>query len=185
MSPRSIPGPCLEPHVPERTYQRGAPTRAPRDHPTEIYLRRNAAMQAAQSPKAVNPVFRATRETCLPYLPILHSPAEDLDFFSNHVLQHDKVWVAECDRGIVGFCAFGNGWLNHLYVQPSLHRSGICSTLLRIAIRDCDTLKLWVFQQNLQAIKFYESHGFTLVRMTDGSENEERVPDALYQRSKT
>lgn len=33
-------------------------------------------------------------------------------------------------------------------------------------------------------IKFYESHGFGLVKKTDGAENEERVPDALYQRIK-
>ena len=111
-----------------------------------------------------------------------HTPAEDVAFFSTHVLTHDTVWVAESSDEIVGFCAFGDGWLNHLYVQPSLHRSGIGSALLRIAIRECDSLKLWVFQQNVQARTFYESHGFALVKLTDGSENEERVPDALYQR---
>lgn len=43
-----------------------------------------------------------------------------------------------------------------------------------------DVLQLWAFQRNLRAIKFYERHGFRLVRETDGSGNEEREPDALY-----
>jgi ribosomal protein S18 acetylase RimI-like enzyme len=119
----------------------------------------------------------------LPYLPVLHTPAEDLEFFSGQVLRSDTVWVAECASGIVGFCAFGNGWLNHLYVMPSVHRAGIGSELLRIALRETEALRLWVFQQNAAAIAFYESHGFRLVRMTDGSENEEQVPDALYERA--
>jgi ribosomal protein S18 acetylase RimI-like enzyme len=119
----------------------------------------------------------------LPYLPVLHTPAEDLEFFSGQVLRADTVWVAECASAIVGFCAFGNGWLNHLYVMPSVHRAGIGSELLRIALRETEALRLWVFQQNAAAIAFYESHGFRLVRMTDGSENEEQVPDALYERA--
>jgi L-threonylcarbamoyladenylate synthase len=41
-------------------------------------------------------------------------------------------------------------------------------------------LQLWVFQQNAQARRFYERHGFVLLRETDGSGNEERTPDALY-----
>lgn len=67
--------------------------------------------------------------------------------------------------------------------MPSVHRAGIGSELLRIALRETEALRLWVFQQNAAAIAFYESHGFRLVRMTDGSENEEQVPDALYERA--
>ena len=40
--------------------------------------------------------------------------------------------------------------------------------------------QLWVFQQNATARRFYERRGFVLVRETDGSDNEERTPDALY-----
>lgn len=42
-------------------------------------------------------------------------------------------------------------------------------------------LQLWVFAQNVRAISFYERHGFVRVRETDGSENEEQVPDGLFE----
>ena len=42
-------------------------------------------------------------------------------------------------------------------------------------------LKLWVFQQNTPAIGFYSRRGFHLVEPRDGSGNEEREPDALYE----
>jgi ribosomal protein S18 acetylase RimI-like enzyme len=41
-------------------------------------------------------------------------------------------------------------------------------------------LQLWVFQRNAGARRFYERHGFRLVKLTDGSANMEREPDALY-----
>ncbi len=132
---------------------------------------------------AIAALFRATRQTCLPYLPVLHTADEDVEFFSAQVLVHDIVWVAERAGRIAGFCAFGNGWLNHLYVHKDFQRSGIGSKLLAIAARENDTLTLWVFQENLSAIRFYESHGFRLIATTDGAENEERLPDALYRRA--
>lgn len=90
--------------------------------------------------------------------------------------------VAEQAARIVGFCAFGRGWLNHLYVDPSYQGLGIGGELLRIAMQSRGRLTLWVFQQNAQAIRFYESHGFRLIETTDGAKNEEGVPDALYRR---
>lgn len=126
-------------------------------------------------------LFRSTRIACMPYLPVLHTAEEDLAFFRSQVLRKDEVWIAECERQIAGFCAFGNGWLNHLYVERAFHRRGIGSALLRIAERSNKTLDLWVFQQNVSATKFYEAHGFRLVEKTDGSENEERTPDAHYR----
>jgi ribosomal protein S18 acetylase RimI-like enzyme len=38
-------------------------------------------------------------------------------------------------------------------------------------------LRLWVFEPNEGAIRFYENHGFTTIRKTDGRDNEEKVPD--------
>jgi ribosomal protein S18 acetylase RimI-like enzyme len=40
---------------------------------------------------------------------------------------------------------------------------------------------LFVFQANAGARRFYEAHGFTLLRLSDGQDNEECCPDALYQ----
>jgi ribosomal protein S18 acetylase RimI-like enzyme len=53
--------------------------------------------------------------------------------------------------------------------------------LLTAAREDVAELSLWVFQSNTQARRFYERQGFTLVELTDGAANEERLPDALYR----
>jgi hypothetical protein len=44
-----------------------------------------------------------------------------------------------------------------------------------------DGFRLWVFQRNTQARTFYEHRGMRVVELTDGSRNEEREPDALYE----
>jgi len=48
----------------------------------------------------------------------------------------------------------------------------------------CDgaAVSFWVFQRNLAARRFYERHGSRLIEMTDGALNEEREPDALYEK---
>ncbi|MBI1777836.1 MAG: GNAT family N-acetyltransferase [Proteobacteria bacterium] len=112
-------------------------------------------------------------------MPVLHTPAEDLAFFSAHVLRDPAVWVVDA-AGIVGFSAFRPGWVDHLYVHPDHHRRGVGRSLLRRAMETEGKLRLWVFQKNTRAIAFYEAQGFKLVKTTDGSGNEEKQPDALY-----
>ncbi|HEV3087359.1 MAG TPA: GNAT family N-acetyltransferase, partial [Candidatus Elarobacter sp.] len=88
---------------------------------------------------------------------------------------------AERDGALVGFCAYRDGWLDHLYVHPDHLRRRIGTALLRKATDANAKLQLWTFQRNAGAIGFYESQGFTLLKLTDGRENEEREPDALYK----
>jgi ribosomal protein S18 acetylase RimI-like enzyme len=38
----------------------------------------------------------------------------------------------------------------------------------------------YTFQRNARARAFYESQGFRIIKMTDGSRNEEREPDIRY-----
>jgi ribosomal protein S18 acetylase RimI-like enzyme len=54
------------------------------------------------------------------------------------------------------------------------------TSLLTVAQDASDRLQLWTFQRNTNARRFYERHGFALVRRTDGSRNEAKEPDALY-----
>ncbi len=44
-----------------------------------------------------------------------------------------------------------------------------------------ERLEPWVFQENDGARRFYERHGFQLVRLTDGAGNTEQEPDARYE----
>ena len=101
--------------------------------------------------------------------------------------RHEDVWLAEEDGRPLGFLAIRRsrteGWdvLEKIYVEPDAQSRGIGTVLLDKAkeLRPAG-LHLWVFQKNEGARRLYERHGFRLVKLTDGSENMEREPDALY-----
>jgi hypothetical protein len=42
-------------------------------------------------------------------------------------------------------------------------------------------LDAWTFQRNAPARRFYVARGFRLITETDGKQNEEQEPDALYR----
>jgi putative acetyltransferase len=134
---------------------------------------------------AIAALFRLSRNTALPDLPDLHTPDDDRAFFHDHVFATCAVWVAEDANVLTGFCAFRNGWIDHLYVHPAHQRQGVGSALLRPAMEANETLHLWTFQRNAGARAFYEAHGFSCVRTTNGEANEEHEPDALYAWSRS
>jgi ribosomal protein S18 acetylase RimI-like enzyme len=98
-------------------------------------------------------------------------------------MPRQDVVVAESNAGIVGFIAMSEGGMvEHLYVRPGHQRMGVGTALLDQAKRRMPRgFRLWVFQANEAARRFYEKHGLRVVRLTDGSGNEERTPDALYE----
>jgi len=128
-------------------------------------------------------VFSVSREAAMPFLPVLHTPEEDRAFFRTRVFPTCEIWVAD-ENGITGFIAFREGWIEHLYIHPAHHRRGLGRTLLAQAKSRFAELQLWAFRKNYNAIAFYEANGFRLVRQTDGAENAEREPDALYSWSR-
>jgi len=130
-------------------------------------------------------IFRRSRSG-MTYVPPV--PEEHLPLIAGHIAEHEEVWLAEEDGRPLGFLAIDrsrlNGWevLEKLYVEPDVQNRGIGTALLdqAKALRP-DGLVLWVFQKNVGARRFYERHGFHLVKLTDGAENMEREPDALYR----
>ena len=125
-------------------------------------------------------VFIASFES-LTFLPMLHTHDEHREFVRNLVM-HDEVWVAEEDGRIVGMAALAGDVLGQLYVHPAFQGRGAGSALFETATkRRPKGFTLWVFQQNDRARTFYDHRGCKLVRVTDGSGNEEKTPDALYQ----
>jgi GNAT superfamily N-acetyltransferase len=135
----------------------------------------------ADESDALAALFRQSRTMALPYLPDVHTPEEDRAFFRDRVFVVCDVWVAEVDGTPTGFCAFRDGWIDHLYVHPAHQRRGVGAALLRKPMSVRERLALWTFQRNANARRFYETHGFRCVRLTDGHDNEEREPDALYE----
>ncbi len=113
----------------------------------------------------------------MPWLAVVHTPAEDVDFFTNRVLAEQTVLVAEHAGERAGFAACRGSWLNHLYVAPRHWSFGIGSALIARVQASHDRLELWAFQRNEGARRFYRRHGFHDTEYTDGDNNEEREPD--------
>ena len=122
-------------------------------------------------------LHRASRARAMPWLPVLHTPDEDLAFFRDSVLPDQTVLVAEVSGQVVGFAAYADGWLNHLYMAPDHSGSGIGSRLLSRVQAASSILQLWAFQNNHGARAFYARHGFQEIEFTDGARNEENMPD--------
>jgi GNAT superfamily N-acetyltransferase len=129
-------------------------------------------------------VHRMSFDQALPTLTGLHTPDEDRWFFRERMFATCQLWGHFDDEQLVGFIAFREGWIDQLYVLPSSQGQGIGVALLHVAKSSFGRLSLWTFQRNGNARRFYEKHGFLLVKETDGSTNEEREPDALYSWSR-
>jgi GNAT superfamily N-acetyltransferase len=127
--------------------------------------------------------IRARNE--MDYLPRV--PDEAAGPISARIRENEEVWVAEEEGRLLGFLAIGHSRdldapvLEKLHVEPAAQNRGIGTALLAKAkeLRP-DELYLWVFQKN-PARRLYERHDFELVKLTDGAENMEREPDALYR----
>jgi ribosomal protein S18 acetylase RimI-like enzyme len=147
------------------------------DYPRAVRSRRAEPGDA----EAVADVFLAAYAE-MSYLPELHTAEETRGWIGDVVLSNLEVWVAEDGDRVVGFAALGDDLLEHLYVHPEAQSRGVGTALLALSKeRRPGGLRLWVFQKNVGARRFYERHGFRVAQLTDGRGNEEGEPDALYE----
>jgi GNAT superfamily N-acetyltransferase len=130
----------------------------------DLYLRaREAALRAGSIPPGV------------------HDDDDVRGHFASHIVEDCELWVAEQDGALAGILVLDGEFVDQLYVEPGLTGRGIGSALLAVAKRERPQgLRLWTFQTNTGARRFYVRHGFVEVRRTDGRDNEERAPDVLY-----
>lgn len=135
----------------------------------------------AADAQAIGTLHRHTMRTSLPFLPELHTLADVIGYVGREILPNNEVWIAEEGERAVGYIAFDPSWINHLYIDPDFQGQAIGPQLLALALADGRRRRLWVFQQNARARRFYETRGFVLLALTDGSGNEEKTPDALYE----
>lgn len=126
---------------------------------------------------AIARIHRVARQKAMPWLPVLHTPEQDLWYFNTMVLPVENVLIVREKKQPVGFISFHQGWLNHLYIAPHRWGFGLGIGLLEAARSDLDHLQLWVFQENTNARNFYSKHGFLEREFTDGRGNEEKMPD--------
>lgn len=111
----------------------------------------------------------------------LHTDAETLAWMRDTVFVSQQVLVAEGKEGnVAGYLALEGDLVTGLYIRAGDRRLGIGSALLEAAKSlSPDGLRLWVFQPNTDAIRFYTRHGFRTLLETDGRDNDEKVPDLL------
>jgi putative acetyltransferase len=145
-----------------------------------LFRQQSASIRQASPDDAgiIGGIFVRARDA-MTYLPRI--PDGDRPNLGGWITARYEVWVIE-DRGrIVGFAGISKGWLDHLYVDPDSHGAGFGSMLLEhVKSLQPEGVRLWLFQKNAGARRFYERHGFRLEKVTDGSGNLEREPDALY-----
>jgi GNAT superfamily N-acetyltransferase len=125
-------------------------------------------------------VHRAAFNHAMPWLVGLHTPEEDRWFYREHVFAACRVCGRFDGDVLSGIIAFRDGWVEQLYVLPAVQGCGVGTELLDVAKHACERLKLWTFQRNALARRFYEARGFTLIEQTNGTRNEEKEPDARY-----
>ena len=102
--------------------------------------------------------------------------------FLKTLVNENRIFLAldeETDKA-VGILAIAGEFINQLYIHTDYQDRGIGTRLLNLAKNLSNgTLRLYTFEVNKQAQQFYEKHGFEVIGR--GFENEEHLPDILYE----
>jgi ribosomal protein S18 acetylase RimI-like enzyme len=134
----------------------------------------------------ISEVILSSRKAFLPYAPIVHPDAEVRQWVREVLVPSGGVTLACAGGSVVGVlvtaCESNVSWVNQLYLAPSHTGQGIGTRLLAHALASLERpVRLYTFQANTRASSFYERHGFKAIAFSDGSANEERCPDVLYE----
>ena len=135
---------------------------------------------------SVAEVYLRSRKELVACAPLVHSDEAVREWIRRHLIPSGRTTVAVVDAQVVGFLAVSKGadcsWIDHLYLLPTRVGRGIGTQLLELARNELPPpIRLYTFQANQQARRFYERHGFQAVAFGDGSGNEEKCPDILYE----
>ena len=126
-------------------------------------------------------VHRTAFDAALPWLAGRYTPAQDRWFYRERMFAECRMWGAFDGLRMIAVIAFRTGWIDQLYVLPDAQGTGVGTSLVHIAQGAFDLLRLWTYQRNAHARRFYQRRGFVLAETTDGARNEEKEPDALYR----
>ena len=149
--------------------------------PREVLLRPATADDAS----AVADVLLSSRKAFLPYA-CLRTDEDVQGWVRSVLVPTGGVTVAIAEGSPAGVLATardaGVSWVTQLYVAPAHIDQGVGTLLLSHALANLPLpVRLWCFQRNARARRFYERRGFNAIRFTDGHANEERLPDILYE----
>ena len=136
--------------------------------------------------EAVAGILIETRTEFMPYAPSAHGDAELRGWVRTELIPGGGVVVAEDQGHVVGVMATAKGagcsWITQMAVRPERVGRGIGARMLASALAAlASPIRLYTFQANTRARRFYERHGFVAIEFTDGQGNEEHCPDVLYE----
>ena len=137
---------------------------------------------------AIARVLLESRRAFLPYALSPHTPKEFEAWVAEHLIPAGGVTVAVEKEEVVAVIAVSEddnaAWIDQLYLLPGFENQGIGSRLLLFAHASVKRpIRLFTFQQNTGARRFYERHGYKIATLSDGQNNEEKCPDVLYELS--
>lgn len=148
----------------------------------QILSIRNATQSDASE---LTSLYLASRNKYISFAPLIHSDAEIQQWLHDILIPSTQVWVVEQDDEIIAMLALIKkqemNWIQQLYVLPEMTGQGVGSLLIDQVKLLHLPIRLHTFQENLGARRFYEKHGFKIIALSDGAENEEHCPDILYE----
>ena len=135
---------------------------------------------------AVAEVYLRSRKELVACAPLAHTDDNVRAWVRRDLVPGGNVTVALVDEVVVGFVAVSRNdecnWIQQLYLLPTFVRRGVGTALMDHARAHlAPPIRLYTFQCNEAAQRFYEHHGFKVIGYSDGSTNEEKCPDILYE----
>ncbi len=147
-----------------------------------IYLRPSHALDASK----LGAMFTQA-VTSREWKPRLHSAAQDIAHASE-MIERGWITVAQDETGVItGFISRHGTYGHALFVAEAYQGAGVGRALVDDAKSKVPSLDLWTFVANHRALQFYDRAGFKEVERTDGTGNEEQLPDVhlRWHKSKT
>ncbi len=114
------------------------------------------------------------------WIPQMHSRAECRAHLVDLIGRGWVLIARRCGQPI-GFLAHDGGEIHALYLARPVRGKGVGQALLDTAKSRVNALALWTFQANHGARNFYLRQGFHEVRRSDGTGNDEGLPDIRYE----
>jgi GNAT superfamily N-acetyltransferase len=136
--------------------------------------------------EAIATVYLRSRKELVACAPLAHSDAQVREWIRGRLIPAGRTAVALVGGQAVGVLSVSSGadasGIDQLYLLPAWVGHGIGTRRLDLARAELPPpIRLYSFQANERARRFYESRGFRAIAFGDGAGNEEKCPDVLYE----